>query len=264
MRLCLCTERMTFQMTPATPDRRLARTSARCGVHLEAAGPVPGVWLPALVPVRQRQVQEGHERRGEGAERPLCQPGREVAANHEPHPEAAGPLPPGADTRLKTAEGNKVAVGLQCKCRCYGSTAETHWGWVEGIRVSFDSGRLTVKNLDGRVSSCPCATLKRHCVPFLFSLNKCCVPAFLHFRLFLSLLFRSLSCFTSRWAALEYFSGPTRLRRRRLRKRKVKVKGVMMVINGALKQFDCADIHIHTLFSPAALRGIKAILVKFQ
>lgn len=96
-------------------DWRLACISARCSVHLEAAGPVPGVRLAALVPVRQGQVHERHERCGEGAERSHCQPGREAAANHEPHSEATGPLPPGADTRLKsdgTMEGIKWQLVL--------------------------------------------------------------------------------------------------------------------------------------------------------
>lgn len=73
----------------------LSASSLRCGVHSEATGPVSRVWLFALVPVCQRQVQERDECSGERAERSVCQPGWKVAANHESHPEEAGRVPPG-------------------------------------------------------------------------------------------------------------------------------------------------------------------------
>lgn len=124
--------------------------------------------------------------------------------------------------------GNEVAVGL-----CVTQTSWLHcWNTLTmvGGHCDFILLQTSHRDLDGRASSC--------------SYKRWNVTEFLITDSF-SLFFRSLSCFTSRWAALEYFSGQTRLRLRRLRKRKVKVEGVMMVISGVDKWFACTDARTH-------------------
>ena len=163
--------------------------SLRCGVHPEAAGPVSGVRLAALVPGRQRQVQERDERGGEGAERPVGQSGWKTAANYEPHPEEAGHLPAGTFLGCRS---------FQC--------------------LSVDSA-VCLWNAELKSNK----EIREEAAVMVVSVVICMWDVS-HWTLVLPLSpCRSLSCSTSPWAAPGSSSERTRPRPKRLRRRRTEV-----------------------------------------
>lgn len=88
----------------------------RCSLHLEAAGPVSGVWLLALVPGSTREIHEGDECCGERTEYSGHQPRWETHADYELDSEEARRLSAGVPM---TAEMCSVHFS-QSLCLCVG------------------------------------------------------------------------------------------------------------------------------------------------
>lgn len=112
----------------------------RCGLHLEAAGPISGVWLIALVPGSSREIHEGNESGGERTERSGHQPRWETHADYELNSEEIRRLPAGVPmTAVMRSLFFKFSVPYLCLYYNKHNVLSRHGGAVS----STDTSQLT-------------------------------------------------------------------------------------------------------------------------